>query len=456
MTTGIPSVRRHLLWWLLPGTLAIFLVSLLVAWWISLDTAEEAHDQGLIDAAREVAGQLRAVPPSGIKELPPRAQRSLLANAADRVYFRVESAQGGLLAGDRNLPLPNEAPSDEEPVVYDTKIAGQTLRAVALRYQATDQEVLVIIGSTVKKRDKIISEIILGLLVPELLLIGATLAVIWFGVRAGLTPLASLRDELAHRSATDLSPLRSQAPEEIQPVVEEINSLLLRLDKSLTSQRNFVSDAAHQLRTPIAALQAQVEATLRESDRETRVRLEKVLSPALRLSHLVDQMLALARAEPTSRQAVRLLDLALLVRTAADNWLPLAIEKGIDLGFDLRSAPVRGNEVMLSELLANLINNALHHTPAGGSVTVSCGTGGSQAWINVEDSGPGIAEGERTKIFGRFYQTPDNPGNGCGLGLAIVAEIALQHGGQAFADHSPSLGGARVGVSLPAVCDGPG
>lgn len=456
MTTDITSVRRHLLWWLLPGTLAIFLVSLLVAWWISLDTAEEAHDQGLIDAAHEVAGQLGTVPPSGIKDLPPRAQRSLLADPADRVYFRVESTHGGLLAGDRHLPLPAESPSTDDPVVYDTKIAGQTLRAVALRHQNADREVLVIIGSTVKKRDKIIREIILGLLVPELLLIGATLAVIWFGVRAGLTPLASLRDELAHRSATDLSPLRSQAPEEIQPVVVEINSLLLRLDKSLTSQRNFVSDAAHQLRTPIAALQAQVEATLRESDGETRIRLEQVLSPALRLSHLVDQMLALARAEPTSRQTVRLVDLAQLVRSAADNWLPQAIEKGIDLGFDLRSAPVRGNELMLSELLANLINNALHHTPVGGSVTVNCGMGGGQAWINVEDSGPGIAERERTKVFGRFYQTPDHPGNGCGLGLAIVAEIALQHGGQAFADQSPSLGGARVGVNLPAVCDGPG
>ncbi len=449
----VSSLRRHLLWWLLPGTLTILVVSLLAAWWISLDVAADTYDQGLVDSAQEVAAQLDLSPPASLRDLPPRAQRVLLVNPDDRVAYRIYVAGPGTVAGDPGLPLPETHPGADSWVIYDTAVGATALRAVALNSSAGGRSTLVVVASTLKARDKLVREAVLGLLVPELAMILAALAVIWFGTQAGLAPLGALTDELARRSAADLRPLSARGPEEIQPVVDEINRLLARLDKSLASQRHFVSDAAHQLRTPIAALQAQVEATLRESDGQTRPRLERVLSPALRLSHLVDQLLALARAEPSSAQAAEPVELPEIARNAAERWLPAAIGKKIDLGFELAPAVVPGNRLLLSEMLANLIDNALRHTPEDGTITVSCGSTEEGAWLAVEDSGPGIAPEEREKVFARFYQAPGSRSDGCGLGLAIVAEIARQHGGTVAVDDSPGLGGTRLRIRLPA-CGG--
>jgi two-component system sensor histidine kinase TctE len=287
------------------------------------------------------------------------------------------------------------------------------------------------------------------MLLPELLLVLVSISVVWFGIRASLRPLAELRQELAGRSQADLSPVRVDVPEEIQPVVTEVNGLLQRLEHSLGSQRNFVSDAAHQLRTPIAALQAQVEAAIIESAPDTRQKLEGILAAAHRLSHLVAQMLSLARAEPSLAQTQPEVSLEEVARQAAETWLPLAISKQIDLGFELSPAFVRGNSLLLEELLGNLLDNALRYTPTGGTVTVSCGQNAAGIWLGVEDSGKGIALAEREKVFARFHQPPGSLSDGNGLGLAIVREIARQHGGTAMATQSERLGGALVLVTLP-------
>lgn len=448
--TGVASIRRQLLWWLIPGTLLIFFASIASAWWIANDAASDAHDRGLVEAAKEVAEQLLLQSPTMLKELPPSAQRALLASPLDHVSFRIDSTTRGNLAGTTTLPLPPMLSAGSPPFLFDIAGTPDALRAAALRAMIDGEEMLVLIASTSRQRDRLINEILIGLIVPEFALILATLALVWFGIGAGLRPLAGLRSELARRSADDLRPVTTAAPEELQPVVNEINSLLERLEKSLASQRHFVSDAAHQLRTPIAALQAQVEATLRETDRETATRLQRVLSPALRLSHLVDQLLALARAEPSGKVAQEFVSLPTLVHNVAEHWLPKAIARNIDLGFELAPVNIRGNRLLLAEVLANLIDNALRHTPPGGTVNVSCRREDDRAIFSVEDSGPGIPEAEREKVFSRFYQSPGHAGEGCGLGLAIVKEFTHQHGGRVGIDDSPGLGGARIRVSLPA------
>ena len=453
--TGVASIRRQLLWWLIPGTLLIFFASIASAWWIAHDAASDAHDRGLVEAAKEVAEQLLLQSPAVLKELPPSAQRALLASPFDQVFFRIDSETRGNLAGTTSLPLPPTLSTAVPPLLFDITIPPHILRAAALRTTIDGEGLLVMIASTSRQRDRLINEILIGLIVPEFLLILATLALVWVGISAGLRPLAGLRTELARRSADDLRPVTTAAPEELQPVVAEINSLLERLEKSLASQRHFVSDAAHQLRTPIAALQAQVEATLRETDRETAARLQRVLSPALRLSHLVDQLLALARAEPSGKVAQEFLSLPTLVHNVAEHWLPKAIAKNIDLGFELEPANIRGNRLLLAEVLANLIDNALRHTPPGGTVNVSCRQEDDRAVFSVEDSGPGIPEEERDKVFARFYQSPGHAGEGCGLGLAIVKEFTHQHGGVVVIDTAPTLGGARIRVSLPVADAGP-
>lgn len=237
--------------------------------------------------------------------------------------------------------------------------------------------------------------------------------------------------------------------EEIQPVVDEINQLLLRLDESLLAQRHFVSDAAHQLRTPIAALQAQVEVALRESERTQRPQLERILAAAQRLAHLVQQLLTLARAEPKGGAIDQAMDLTAIVREVAELYLPRAIAAGIDLGFDLAPATVMGSRLLLQEALGNLIDNAINYTSEQGSVTVVCRATAHGATLTVEDSGLGISDAAREKVFERFYRLPESAGEGCGLGFAIVRHIARQYGARVTIGRSLALGGTAVDIRFP-------
>jgi two-component system sensor histidine kinase TctE len=310
-----------------------------------------------------------------------------------------------------------------------------------------EQTVTILAAETLVKRKELVRDILLGMLLPEVLLVLVAASVIWFGVRSGLRPLDTLRAELADRSQADLRPVTVSVPEEIQPVVTEVNGLLMRLDTALTSQRHFVSDAAHQLRTPIAALLAQVEAAQHEAGEGGNGTLRGIHAAAGRLGHLVEQLLALARAEPSLAQASSVVSLVALVGQVAENWLPTAIAKEIDLGFELHPADIQGNELLLQELLANLLDNALRHAP--GAVSPFVAARMARAWLCVEDNGPGIPEGERERIGQRFYRPAGQTGDGCGLGLAIVREIARQYQGTLSVGTSPRLGGALLKVEFP-------
>lgn len=454
-----PSLRFLLFRRLLPAMLALLAAGAATAYWVALRSATLAYDRSLLDIALAIVEQLRIVDGKPLLKLTPQAKAVLLTDKFDRIFFAVRGPNDELLDGEAGLPLPPEElrerlRSEGRQQYYDGRINGQPIRLAALETERGDQTLTVLAGETLVKRHALVREIIFGMLLPELLLVAATLTVVWFSIRSGLMPLAGLRQELAGRSQADLSPVTSDVPDEIQPVVKEINGLMRRLERSLSSQRHFVSDAAHQLRTPIAALQAQVEVALREANQDNRSQLEGILAAARRLSHLVDQLLALARAEPSQLQPYPEIALETVVHGVAETWLPLAIEKGIDLGFDLAPTTVRGNALLLQEMLANLVDNALRHTPSGGTVTVSCSDTAGGACLTVEDSGPGIANEESEKVFERFYQSPGSQSDGCGLGLAIVLQIVRQHGGTAGIARSPTLGGALVKVSLPSAACG--
>lgn len=454
-----PSLRYLLLRRLLPAMLLLLTAGAATAYWVALRSATQAYDRSLLDTALAISEQLRMVDGKPLLRLMPQTRAVLLADKFDRIYFAVRGPNGELIDGEPGLPGPPPGLLDRlrregRQQYYDGSIEGSPIRLAVLESEYGGEALTILAAETLVKRHALVREIIIGMLLPELLLVAATLSVVWFGIRSGLRPLAGLRRELAGRSHADLSPVSSEAPEEIQPVVQEINDLMQRLERSLASQRHFVSDAAHQLRTPIAALQAQLELAMREADPHNRLQLEGILKAARRLSHLVDQLLALARAEPSQAHAYPAIALETVVCAVAETWLPLAIEKGIDLGFDLAPIQVNGNSLLLQEMLANLVDNALHHTPAGGSVTVSCGRDGGKTWLAVEDSGPGVAEEESEKVFERFYQSPGSLSDGCGLGLAIVLQIVRQHGGSARIERSPALGGALVRVSLPSATSG--
>jgi len=429
--------------------LMLLLAGAATGYWVAHRSATLAYDRALWDVALAIAQKLTIRDGEPALALTAQAREAILTDKFDHVYFAVRGPQGELLAGEDGLSMPARWPAEaisKGRVYYDGTLRGKPVRIAAIKAELVGEWYTVLAGETVIKRSTLVREILLGMLLPELLLIAASLAVIWFGVRFGLKPLNTLREELAGRSHADLRAVTTAVPEEIQPVVNEINELLGRLEHSLDTQRHFVSDAAHQLRTPIAALQAQVEALLAESDPLLREQLQGTLDATHRLAHLVEQMLMLARAQPSLAQTRQRVVLDSVAHTVAEDWLPVAIRNGVDLGFELAPAAVPGNALLLRELLANLIDNALRHTPHGGSVTVSCGGGDDNAWLAVEDSGAGIPEADRDKVFERFYQAPGSASEGSGLGLAIVQEIARQHEGNASVDRSPDLGGARVTV----------
>lgn len=448
----LPSLRFLLLRRLLPAMLALLLAGAAMAYWVAWRSATKAYDRALFDTALAIAEQVRIV--DGKLELPltPQSRAVLLTDKFDRIFYAVRGHDSELFGGDADLPLPpDESPrtrGSEGRFYYDALVRGLPIRVAALQKDLAGKQVTVLAAETLIKRNALVREILFGMLLPELLLILVSIGVVWFGVSSGLRPLAELRQALADRSQSDLSPVRVDVPDEMQPVVTEINELLQRLELSLNSQRSFVSDAAHQLRTPIAALQAQVEATQAESSTEQSSHLDGILTATHRLAHLVEQMLALARAEPLSCDTSPEQALAAVVQSAAETWLPLAIRRGIDLGFELEPACVRGNALLLQEMLGNLLDNALRHTPEGGAVTVACGEQQGQAWLSVEDSGAGIPVAERERVFERFYQMPGSQGGGSGLGLAIIRQIAEQHGAAIEVKNSPRLGGALFRVTF--------
>lgn len=450
------SLRFLLLRRLIPAMLALLATSALIAYWLAWRSATRAYDRSLWDIALALSQQVTVERGQASLQLTPQAQSILLTDKFDTVYYAVWANKETLIAGNAGLPLPSMYQfirmKEEGRIYYDGVAENRPVRLGAMMTEKNGTLLTIIAAETLVKRERLVWEILLGMLLPEIALIFATLALVWVGVRSGLMPLEELRSQLADRSQSDLRPLSATTlPEEIQPLIHEINQLFRRLENSLAAQRDFVSDAAHQLRTPVAALQAQVEVTLREADANTRQKLEGILNGTQRVSRLTQQLLALARAEPSNRLPMQQLWLNDVVHQAAEIWLPKAIERQIDLGFDLHPAPVTGHPVLLQEMISNLLDNALRHTPPHGTINVTCRPDGdSQVGLCLEDSGPGVPEAERERVFERFYQAshPAHQG-GSGLGLAIAQAIVRQHGGEISLTRSASLHGACLSIRLP-------
>jgi two-component system sensor histidine kinase TctE len=257
------------------------------------------------------------------------------------------------------------------------------------------------------------------------------LLLVWLAVHVGLKPLRAVRDQIESRSPRDLRPLdASDVPFEVRPLVDTLNVLFDLLRETAHAQRQFVADAAHQLRTPIAGLTGHLELLVREpTAAPIRDRLEALHDGMARLSHSANQLLALARTDPSAGLADTLetVDLAALIARVIESNLDRASASRHDLGAETRPAAVEGSARLLEDLLGNLIDNALSYTPAGSRVTARCAIAAGKPFLEVEDDGPGIPAAQRAQVRRRFYRIPGTQGRGCGLGLAIVDEIAHLH-----------------------------
>lgn len=462
------SLRQLLLAWLLPGAVLLLVASGTSAYFVASANANRAYDRSLLNLALALVNQVRVLGEEVHLDLQPQASQMLVTDKFDRIHFAVYGPRGDLLAGEPGIfpknvsgnfhgATPGLFPKDisgpdvfaDGTVFFNGRIRERDVRGVVLVVQKEGRELTTVVAETLNKRQSQVGDILLSIIVPEFLLSIATIALVMFGVNTGLRPLEALRDRLSRRSPTDLSPVGDAGlPTELRPLAEEIDSLLQRLDIALSAQRDFVSDAAHQLRTPIAALQAQVESAMQGG---AQISLPNILGAAQRLSRLVNQLLALARAEPGALPLQARVDLHALIADAAEDWMPLAIDREIDLGFELSEATVRGSTILLRELASNLVDNAIRYTPTGGRVTVSCRPlAADGVSLVVEDSGPGIPRAQRERVFERFFRGRADSGDGSGLGLAIVRRIAEQHGAVIGIDDAAG-GGARVEVIFPGV-----
>ena len=334
----------------------------------------------------------------------------------------------------------------------DTVAGGEPYRIYALR---TDTQVVQVAQQT-EARGRMAGQLALRAVLPVALLAPVLMLIVWWVVGRAIGPIERVRRQVAARRPDDLAPLPTAGlPAEVRPLVGEMNGLLTRLSDAWDALTHFTADAAHELRSPLAALRLQAQSLQRAPDDATRaIATERLLAGIDRATRLVEQLLALARQEGAGEGAELVsLDLTALARNALADAEPEATRQDIGLTLEAPSAPVvlHADEAALAVLLRNLLGNALRHTPPGGQVRVGVREEASVIDLTVEDSGPGIAPDERARVQDRFYRVPGTPGHGSGLGLAIVRAIAERHGAALTLDASPTLGGLRVMLRWPAV-----
>lgn len=457
-------LRRKLLVWLLSPLVLLVVVDGLASYYVAEHFSLVAYDRTLAERARTLL--LRAQMQDGQVRLSlsQSAEQLLLEDPEDRVFYRVLRDGDHLAAGETYIPLPRGLKlQPNRPVFFDSVVASEPVRAVVLQgtYErvsgaADGNLVRIVLAETLNKRRVLFQESLAGVVMPQILIVILVGSLVWLGVVRGLAPLRVLERSIASRSHLDLSPVMVDGvPGRVRPLVDEINALMARLSEVLEFQNRFIADAAHQLRTPVAGLKAQIEIVLRESDPErVKYSMNQIYLGMERLSRLVSQLLSLARNEPNAVRNLHLelLDLNRLVFETTMEWVPEALRKGIDLGFEGDDTPIHinGDPVRLKELINNLFDNAIRYTPDNGRVTARVLSEPYPAFA-LSDDGPAIPIEERQRVFERFHRLLGSNTEGSGLGLAIVNEIAKIHSAEVTLMEDKDGVGNTFVVSFPAL-----
>ena len=445
-----PSIRRRLLLFLLPPLAALMLVSVLVNYRAAMLFLQSAYDQRLGDAAVSLAGSVLVIDGRVQVATPPAGARR--ADHLVTLRYSIMGPKGELLAGSPGLPTA-AASLIANPSFADAVAGGERLRVASYRLNTAAGTAIIDVAESAAARAVPARFILAGTWFTDFIQLDVTLLIVWLGVHYGLQPLRALRTQIEAGSARDLKPLDATAvPVEVAPLVAALNTLFDILAEAARSQRRFVADTAHQLRTPIAGLLGNLELLMQEPEAAAlRPRLQALHEGMSRLAHSANQLLTLARADPSASLTVQFeeVDLRALAARVVERSFDRAAKAGLDLGADTAAANIRGAPRLLEDLLGNLVDNALSYTPRGGSVTVRSGFSGGRAFLEVEDDGPGIPEGERQRVRERFYRLPGSGGHGCGLGLAIVEEIARAHGAHLHIESGAQGRGTRARVSFP-------
>jgi two-component system sensor histidine kinase TctE len=349
----------------------------------------------------------------------------------DSIAYAINDMDGRLLIG--NAAIQTARLDNETGQMFAmSPFEGRYIRTLATRFD-TPSGIVVITVADIRSANEPVARLgLMSTLLWDFVQLDMTLVLVWVGIQLGLRPMKRLRDEIAERSPLDLRPIgESSVPREIAPVVVTLNRLFKTLRSSVQSQQQFIANAAHQLRTPITGMQAQLDLLAAEpAAAPIKHRLTTLQEGIRQLSHSANQLLTLARVDPTVNIAAKnqSVDLRAIAGEVIARFFDRALQLNIDLGADAEPASILADPAIIDDLTSNLVDNALKYTPAGGSVTVSTGMENGRPFLAVEDTGPGIPESERQRVRQRFYRLPNSPGHGSGLGLAIVDEIAQMYG----------------------------
>ncbi len=443
------SLFGEILDWMLTPLLLLVPVSIGVTWLVAQGIANAPFDRALEYNVQTLARLVTVQQGQTAFVLPQPAREILRADGADRVYYQLIDGHGKLVSGEADVPHPN---LDEPPVLgvvtlRNGEMRGKPVRVASLWLADKDDAApaLLQVAETREKQSILATEIIKGVLLPQFAILPLAVLLIWLALVRGIKPLSVVEARIRERRPGDLSPLdESSVPLEVVPLVSSVNELLDKLNDSIHTQKRFLADAAHQLKTPLAGLRMQADLAQREGANadELKQSLKQIGRASVRATHTVNQLLSLARAESTGAGTARqACDLARLTIEVVREAVPRAIERRVDLGYDgaQPGAPgvvIEGNPTLLKELIRNLLDNAINYTPSTserpGVITarVLADPFGHVVLLQVEDNGPGIAEADRELVFEPFYRVLGNEADGSGLGLPIVREIANLHHAQ--------------------------
>lgn len=367
-----------------------------------------------------------------------------LSNAlGDPVYYRITGPGGSFVTGYSDPPqIPSGARiSGGDPIFFDSLSVGRPVRAVVLREFISEPQfggwVTVEVWQTVSQRSALSRKLVM----QSIMLLGSVIVtaalLLWFGIQLGLKPLLDLREAIDRRSADDLRPIQRWVPPELRPLVQTTNSLFGRLARAFQLRDGFISDAAHQMRNPVAAIQSQAEAAASaRTEAELRERVAGLLASARATSRLTAQLLSLERVRGRSlRECVEPVDLLALIRDRVRPFAEAQLRRDVDVTFAVTGAPrpVNCDPVLVEEMVANLLDNAEKYAlHPGGRLDVSVSFFSDRVLLRFADDGPGIPEDMCARVFDRFFRLDDDQSRGCGLGLAIVSDVAEAHDGSAL------------------------
>lgn len=452
------SLRRSILVWLVLATAAIGILALLDTRIEALRTAREVSDRLLVGSAMAIAEGVDVDAEGGIAiSIPFSALHMLSSTAQDRVFYRVDGPLGLLTGYDDLSPAPI-APGQEAGLA-DGRHRGMPVRTATIRRELTSGEgsvpFTVTVAETTLARDALASSILTRSALRLAVLIAGAALVAWAAATYALRPLDRLSRAISSRAPHDLTPIATEAPAELRPVLDALNGFLARLSRAMAALQNFAGNANHQIRTPLTVARTQIAVSAKAGPSGRQDALDKADAALVRIERVLEQVLLLARVEATgTRPSLGAVDVAALARGVTADLMPQAVRLGKDLGYEGPDhAFAATEEILLGELLRNLVDNALRHCPAGTAVTVQIAPHGTHGLrLCVADTGPPLSQTEFALLAARLdpLASRGNVRTGPhGLGLSIVAEIARALQADLRLDRGPGGRGLEIAVILP-------